>query len=410
MPTYSIKVIEMKRRVVLISIILLSIVAGGVYIKYQLKIKELREAEQNFDTEWLLRESAEVPIKNKYNILVIANEGAEWQVGTYILTAAKQLGWTAKLIKDSIIGHEKEVLQLKPDFVLYIKYGDGNLYKDLIFLPQLQNTKHYFFISIPIASYSRQAKMDLYTSKTHRRKEEAIKELLTFADGFLKTSKGSYAWLEEKARRLGKPFYAIPWYPSPISALKQSSVEPKRLMYSGYNWDDLRSSDRYKSFYKLLANGVSAIFYGPKESWAEIGNAWGGYLSTESYIKAIQDNGICLILNSNLHLQSEAPSARPFEAAANKCLMISDGMPFVKEHFGDSVLYIDHTKSAQEMYDQVKAHLDWIKAHPTEARKMVEKAHEIFLEKFDMGKQLKNIAHLHEKILLDERQKANKDK
>ena len=56
------------------------------------------------------------------------------------------------------------------------------------------------------------------------------------------------------------------------------------------------------------------------------------------------------------------------------------------------------------MYKQVKAHIDWIKENPEKARLMAAKAHQIFLDKFTLDKDLIRIAKMHEYILRQEKE------
>jgi len=56
------------------------------------------------------------------------------------------------------------------------------------------------------------------------------------------------------------------------------------------------------------------------------------------------------------------------------------------------------------MYKQVKAHYDWIKANPEKAKAMAARAHQIFLEKFTLEKDLVRIAKMHEYVVKQEKE------
>ena len=94
---------------------------------------------------------------------------------------------------------------------------------------------------------------------------------------------------------------------------------------------------------------------------------------------------------------------RGFEAAAANAIVISNKHPFILENFGDSFFYFDHDVDSETMYKQVKAHIDWIKANPEKAKAMAAKAHQIYLEKFTLDKDLSRIAKMHEYILEQEK-------
>ncbi len=123
---------------------------------------------------------------------------------------------------------------------------------------------------------------------------------------------------------------------------------------------------------------------------------------------ALRDNGIYLLSHSEKHIEAKTPTLRVFEAVAANVVVISDMHPFIMEHFGDSFLYFDQNADAQTMYAQVKEHMDWIKAHPEKAKAMAAKAHQIFLDKFTLEKDLIRIAKMHEAILEQEKSMALK--
>ncbi len=134
-------------------------------------------------------------------------------------------------------------------------------------------------------------------------------------------------------------------------------------------------------------------------------NIYGGYIPPGiEQINAIRNNGIYLLTHSDVHFKGGEPNMRGFEASAANVVVISDKHPFIVKNFGDSFLYFDHDKDADTMYKQVKSHVDWIKNNPEEARIKAAKAHQIFLDKFTIEKDLVRIAKMHEYILKNERE------
>jgi hypothetical protein len=63
------------------------------------------------------------------------------------------------------------------------------------------------------------------------------------------------------------------------------------------------------------------------------------------------------------------------ETVAASAVVISDNHPFVKEHFGDSVFYVDQDASAEEMFHQIDNRVKWIHEHPKEALQKAKAAH-----------------------------------
>ena len=97
-------------------------------------------------------------------------------------------------------------------------------------------------------------------------------------------------------------------------------------------------------------------------------------------------------------MDGDCPSARIFEAAAASSIIISDELPFTKKHFGDSVLYVDTTRSAEEMFRTINAHMQWIFAHQGEAEAMARRSHQIFCEKFALEDLMRDILDLYESV------------
>ena len=90
---------------------------------------------------------------------------------------------------------------------------------------------------------------------------------------------------------------------------------------------------------------------------------------------------------------------RIFEAAAASTVIISDENSFVKEHFGDSVYYIDVTLSPEEIFRQIVDRMEAIFRDPKEALAKAKEAHQIFTDRFQMSDQLLAIHSMHNQIL-----------
>lgn len=92
--------------------------------------------------------------------------------------------------------------------------------------------------------------------------------------------------------------------------------------------------------------------------------------------------GIGLCAHSKYHLKAGIPSSRIFEIISSGALAISDLNPFIIKFFGDNVLYYDQTAPADEIYNQINAHVRWAQENPLEANKKARNAHKILQEKF----------------------------
>ena len=102
-----------------------------------------------------------------------------------------------------------------------------------------------------------------------------------------------------------------------------------------------------------------------------------------------------LLLHHREHLAGGSPTNRIFEAAAANNVIISDAHPFIKQHFGDNVLYIDIDQNAESMFKQVDAHMQWILANPLQAQQKAANCNAIYKQKFILEKQLADLLDLH---------------
>lgn len=194
---------------------------------------------------------------------------------------------------------------------------------------------------------------------------------------------------------------AISFYPSTF-AVPYTKVELNNLVTMIPVWSERLHDARFRTLYNLLSNTGKAKFYGTCKNPDFIAQNFMGNIPFDgcSVINVIQNNGIVLVLHSNIHNIEEIPTGRIFEAAAASAVIISDQNEFVKTHFGDSVYYINTEGSGEEMYAQVMNHLNTIWSNPEAALEKAKKAHEIFMDNFEMSTQLLRLEQLHEQIKL----------
>jgi len=234
---------------------------------------------------------------------------------------------------------------------------------------------------------------------------DQFKSFLNEVDGFLCSFK-EISTLKDNIT-LNHPYEAIP-FSAYLLTDEYFYISPKKIITIGNNWDPLRKSEKYKDFFRLLDRDNIISVYGPERSWNFIQKSWKGYLEPGSYeiSQAVKDHGISLILHSQMHINNGLITTRVLEAASCGSVIISDRNPAVIKHFGNNILYFDHTASADEIYKQIRAHYDWILSHPEEAKKMTEANHEVFLKKFTAEKGIIDVAKMHEYILAKERKEA----
>lgn len=171
------------------------------------------------------------------------------------------------------------------------------------------------------------------------------------------------------------------------------------LFYCGMNWERfIGAESRHAGLFGLLDNYDDVNFYGPDHSWDGYSRYKGSIpFDGVSLIEEIHKCGVVLALSSDYHYRAGAATNRIYEACAGGAVTISDTNRFIMRHFGDSVLYIDYDKeNPKKMFEQIRHHLDWIKKNPDEALKKAQKAQKIFVEKFALEKQLRDIIANHE--------------
>ena len=208
-------------------------------------------------------------------------------------------------------------------------------------------------------------------------------------DAFLKTgSKLNYHGLiipfeTENHSDLKKSYKLIEGYPSHhLTSFKKLNYN--HLFFCGFLWDEKRHSKMIKRVFYELTERKALSVYGPEKKWKFLKTGYKGYLPFEadSILVATQKEGVSLILHSDQHLNAGIPTARIFEAAAASSVIISDEHPFIKKHFGDTVLYINPNLKSAELTKAILKHYEWVLKNPIEAQNKARKAHEIFCEKF----------------------------
>jgi hypothetical protein len=229
-------------------------------------------------------------------------------------------------------------------------------------------------------------------------KQKKLNSCYESFDGYLLTI--SPQFFEGVFQSENKEFSYIPFYPT-AQPIPYQKVALNTLFTTFAAWGHRTRKDRYKTLYRLLSESGFTSFYGPKDSEGIIQKGYKGPIPFDgvSIIRKIQECGIALILHSWHHLRLGIPSGRIFEAAAASAVIISDKNPFIKEHFRDSIYYIDTTLTAEEIFEQIAGHMDAIFRNPEEALEKAKQAHEIFTQKFQMTDQLLALDKMHNQII-----------
>ncbi|MFV3077884.1 glycosyltransferase family protein [Niveispirillum fermenti] len=163
---------------------------------------------------------------------------------------------------------------------------------------------------------------------------------------------------------------------SPRSDLAPNLGPHSRLFYVGSNWD----GRRYPSLLRRLAEAGALALYGTAERWSHLPEAYQGPLPFDgsSVIAAAHYQGMGLCLHLPLHRADGVPNMRVFELAAAGAVIIADRHPFIREWFGDTVLYVDLDEGEEAGAAHILEQVAWVHAHPAQARAMAAAAQNIF--------------------------------
>lgn len=213
--------------------------------------------------------------------------------------------------------------------------------------------------------------------------------------------------LLKELARLGKsdapviPLYLAQNY------IDYSPANRDEVLLIGSLWGCGRNSLYTKLALKKLADEKMLVAYGPKDSLSFLGDdAYKGNLESaansngmngdipEALVRIFKEHGISLAIHNLGHNVDMLPTSRLVESIAAGAIVISDQNGFAQKFFGDNVLYIDLIAKEEEIYSQIKRHVEWIRSHPEEAEAKAKAAYDIFVREFTLEDALKKLMNL----------------
>ena len=304
---------------------------------------------------------------------IVSNSGycGERELAWRIKIAAESLGW--KVYLDERKGRNlKKIKDL--DFVLCLLPYNRHL---------KPNCPNYLTIFHPFNYIDKEGNLESFYDQY---------------DGYLLTIKQNES-ITNSLKKKKKEQVCISFYPT-VQRIEYKKIALNNLVTMIPVWGNRLTDEKFKNLYKLLSQTGFVKFYGVDRNEKIIQDGYMGEIPFDgsSVIDILQKHGIVLILHSDIHNLAGVPSSRIFEAAAASTVVISDENSFVKEHFADTVFYIDTSLPAVQIYQQIQAHMNTIRLNPENALAMAEKAHRIFTDKFLMTEQLLKLETLHNKI------------
>jgi len=167
-----------------------------------------------------------------------------------------------------------------------------------------------------------------------------------------------------------------------------------KLTYFGTHWDKRRNS-----FFKELSKLPNVEIYGPTHAWKHIEGSPGckGPLPFDGLgpQQKYAENGIGLVLMADKHLLDNIISNRIFEITSVGAVALCPRMPWIEQHYGDSVYYFNQLLPDEKLLREIKSLLSEIAANPDEAIQRAARAQQIFRENFSAERMLQNACDYH---------------
>lgn len=174
--------------------------------------------------------------------------------------------------------------------------------------------------------------------------------------------------------------------------------ESPSAFYAGINWKKLSGRPgRHHKLFKMLDDEDILHIYGPKKISHVV--PWKGFKSYrgeipfdgKSILRKARESGISLVLSAEQHLAEGVISSRFFEGLAAGNAIISEGHPFIKKYLGRNGFYLNLERGDTYAADQLREFVSELRQNPTLLKSQQDFSQELFLEKFDLTKQLKKI-------------------
>lgn len=307
--------------------------------------------------------------------------------------AAKNLGWN---VIDAAFEESTSNYILMSHF-----YYSALSLVNLIYKPKfVLSVTHYVFV-VPYGSYNI-VYLNVPNNMLFNRNNFINKYIhLAKYDGYIdlySVANGENPKLNKALQKLGKSDAFVEALYLSQNYQPYSPARRDKMLIVGSLWGCNRSSTRMKdSLYSLARDGL-IVGYG-LDDLKFLESAYKG--KVEDYNKKSKgvDNlfelqkryGIALTIHNLEHMVEKLPTSRIAESIASGSIVVSDQNGFIKQFFGDNVLYFDALATEDKIYSQLTNHMSWIKDHPGEVEAKAKAAYDIFMREFALEKQLQKL-------------------
>lgn len=181
-------------------------------------------------------------------------------------------------------------------------------------------------------------------------------------------------------------------------AILPKNNKDKRVFYVGMNVESKFKNMRYADLIQYLCKNDLIDIYG-QDIALGLKKLWSGFkghkgsipFDGKTILSKINEAGICLALNSDVHNNVDYVSNRIYEAAAAGSVIISDDNKYVRRYFKDSVYYVDVQQPEEKIIEDIIKIIEDINLNPQKAYEMACEAQRIFVEELSLEKQVENL-------------------
>jgi len=292
---------------------------------------------------------------------------AETELARRLVLAAQRLGWQAQEV-----GTSRDIYAYDPDCVVSLHFR----------APKLTAYPTYGCFWNPPAFFEVAP--------------EFVNSVLSY-DGYLCASPYLERWLQDTYYALPKPIFIAPFYPSCNQTPQRAAdFAQARIAYVGSNWD----GPRFQDLFLALEQALPLDVYG-SGGWDYLQHSYRGSVpfDGQTLLDRLHQAGVGLCLHRPEHRQAEVASMRVFEIVAAGALAICSDHPFIRDAFGDTVLYLSDSLDPKTTPQQVAAHLAWVHQNPEAAQAQATAAHQIFQQRFALEPVLQGILPYHQRLI-----------
>lgn len=302
-------------------------------------------------------------------------------------------------ISETVLDHSFESLKSVKDFYTEIKSFSS---------PQeIKNFNPDFILSwFPVAKFGNIPTYVMFNAQElwfKDRDGNFVKEFTT-PDGYITQSEKTAKIILDLYRTFGKEPNIFTGFSlaRPKTEFDDRINNQPKLAYFSANWEKRGGNEpRFKELIDYLTDECKVDFlelYGNEMGWSWVKNQ--DYVkgsipfSDDAIFEVYRAAGVGLAINSHEYYYQGITTARTQEVIASGAICITDDMPFQKQMFGESLLYIT-SRDEKEMARQIINHFNWIKDHPKEAKEKAKQAHKILSEHLSLEVVMEKVINFH---------------